>query len=131
MGMRTVTYTSSSSAFFFLLLTSSAYLPMSIPIPALTGLATTAKARSIISRYGPTCSGDCVTRQVIMIESATKAATIGKKHRITSNSVPLMTVVLRSFTLANSSLARYNSSRRSCMSSRSANLFHQSPRPDD
>ena len=78
---------------------------MSIPIPALTGLATTAKARSIISKKGPTSAGDCVTRQTMMIERHTNAATIGKKQRITSNSVPLMTVVLLSFTLASSSLA--------------------------
>ena len=74
-------------------------------MPALTGLATTAKARRIISRKGPTSWGDCVTRQVMIIDKQTNAATIGKKHRMTSSSVPEMTVVLLSFTLANSSLA--------------------------
>ena len=58
-----------------------------------------------MSRYGPTSAGRDVTFQVIMIAKITKAATIGKKQRITSNSVPDMTVVLRNFTLASSCLA--------------------------
>ena len=70
-----------------------------------------------MSRYGPTSAGLLVTFHTMIIAKITKAATIGKKHKITSSSVPLITVVERNLTVANSSRALYNSSLISSSSS--------------
>ena len=60
-----------------------------------------------MSRYGPTSAGLLVTFHTIIIAKITKAATIGKKHKITSSSVPLITVVERNLTVANSSREQF------------------------
>lgn len=78
-----------------------------------------------MSRYGPTSAGLLVTFHTMIIAKITKAATIGKKHKITSSSVPLITVVERNLTVANSSRVLYNSS---LMSSSSAKLSQPAPR---
>ena len=94
-----------------------------LPTPAETGLLTTANANNMMSKNGPTVAGADVTFQIMIIERHTKLAQSGKKHRITSSSVPVMTVVLLSFNVSRAILVSVSCSRRSSISA--IKLNHQ------
>ena len=87
-----------------------------LPTPAETGFDTTANANKITSKNGPTVAGADVTFQIIMIERQTKLAHKGKKHKITSSSVPDMTVVLFNFNVSRAILVSVSCSRKSSIS---------------